>query len=747
MVIKKFILTAFLLANFCICNSQTKKIDSLNTLIDKATSDTARINLYVKKIRLLRNENIDSSIKLNNKILADAQKIAYYKGEFNLRNNLVTSYCFKGDFKSAEENLRFLKTFVKPSKDSADLAAVYGNYGMVYGMQSKYDTSIQFYEKALGINERNNNKTALATNYSNIAIGFQQISNFAQALFYQQRALSLAEENKDEPSQSYTLVNIGITYTLLRDSLKSEQAYRKSIMLAEKYDLKDVETYAYTNLSSLYIGKENWKDGYEFAMKAAALAGKAGDQGTQAASMAKAAVCLANTNKFAEAENLGKLAIAKADSSAQPLCIYQGYSSMGSILILQKRYAEAIPFYENAFKSLNETNGFGVDIGNSYKELSECYEQNNNYSKALSAFKKYAEIEDSVRSKDNIQKATELSMNYTFQKKQEIADAVQAKKNAEAKTSQLLLIGGLVFMLVLVGGTWMAFRNKQKANQILEKQKSEIQSTLTQLKTTQAQLIQSEKMASLGELTAGIAHEIQNPLNFVNNFSEVNKELVAELNDEIDKANYKEAKSIAINIKENEEKINHHGKRADAIVKNMLQHSRSGSSQKEAIDINSLCDEYLRLSYHGLRAKDKSFNAEFRGDFDKSIGKVNLVTQDIGRVLLNLYNNAFYTVNERRKNTGESLPAGQAGYQPAVSVITRNLDDKIEIIVKDNGKGISKNVIDRIFQPFFTTKPTGEGTGLGLSLSYDIIKAQGGDIKVESTEGAGTTFTIQLLNA
>ncbi len=744
MVTKTFILTAFLLANFCICNSQTKKIDSLSALINKAASDTARINLYVKKIKLLRNENIDSSIKLNKKILADAQKIAYYKGEVNLRNNLVTSYCFKGDYKSAEENLSFLKTFIKPSKDSADFADVYANYGMMYGMQSKYDTSIQFYEKAIGINERNNNKTALPTNYSNIAIGFQQLSNFAQALYYQQRALSLAEANKDEPTQAYTLVNMGITYTLIRDSLKSEQAYRKSIMLAEKHGLKDVELYAYTNLSSLYIGKQNWKGGYEFAMKAATLAGKTGDQGTQAASMAKAAVCLANTNKFAEAEKLSKLAILKADSSAQPLDIYQGYSSMGSILKLEKRYTEAIPFYEKAFISLNDKNGFEADIGNSYKELSECYEQTNNYTKALANFKKYAAIEDSVRSKDNIQKATELSMNYTFQKKQEIADALQAKKNAEAKTSQLLLIGGLVLMLVLAGGAWYAFRNKQRANQILEKQKTEIQNTLTQLKITQAQLIQSEKMASLGELTAGIAHEIQNPLNFVNNFSEVNKELVGELNDEIDKANYKEAKSIAINIKENEEKINHHGKRADAIVKNMLQHSRSGSSQKEAIDINSLCDEYLRLSYHGLRAKDKSFNADFKEDFDESIGKVSLVTQDIGRVLLNLYNNAFYAVNERRKNTEESLPAEQAAYRPTVSVITRNLKDKIEIIVKDNGKGISRTVIDRIFQPFFTTKPTGQGTGLGLSLSYDIIKAHGGDIKVESKEGEGTMFLIQL---
>ncbi|MDQ6901939.1 MAG: tetratricopeptide repeat protein [Bacteroidota bacterium] len=744
MVIKPLILTAFLLINFCFCNAQTKKIDSLNTLINKATSDTARINLYVKEIKLLRNENIDSSIKLNNKILLDAQKIGYYKGEVNLRNNLVTSYCFKGDYKSAEENLNFLKTFIKPSKDSSDFADMYSNYGMMYGMQSKYDTSIQFYEKAIGINERNNNKTALPTNYSNIAIGFQQLANFAQALYYQQRALSLAEANKDEPTQAYTQVNMGITYTLIRDSLKSEQAYRKSIMLAEKHGLKDVELYAYTNLSSLYIGKQNWRDGYEFAMKAASLAGKTGDQGTEAASMAKAAVCLANTNKFAEAEKLSKVAIAKADSSAQPLNIYQGYASMGNILKLQKKYSEAIPFYERAFKSLNEKNGFEADIGDSYKELSECYEQGNNYNKALAAFKKYAEIEDSVRSKDNIQKATELSMNYAFQKKQEVADANQAKKNAETKTRQLLLLGGFVLMLALAGGAWLAFRNKRKANQILEKQKTEIQSTLTQLKTTQAQLIQSEKMASLGELTAGIAHEIQNPLNFVNNFSEVNKELVVELNDEIDKGNYKEVKSIAENIKENEEKINHHGKRADAIVKNMLQHSRSGSSQKEAVDINSLSDEYLRLSYHGLRAKDKSFNADFKTDLDESVGNVNIVTQDIGRVLLNLYNNAFYAVNERRKNSEENLPAGQAVYRPAVSVITRNLNGKIEIIVKDNGGGIPPNVVDRIFQPFFTTKPTGEGTGLGLSLSYDIIKSHGGEIKVESMEGEGTQFIIQL---
>jgi signal transduction histidine kinase len=261
--------------------------------------------------------------------------------------------------------------------------------------------------------------------------------------------------------------------------------------------------------------------------------------------------------------------------------------------------------------------------------------------------------------------------------------------------------------------------------------------TVESLKNTQTQLIQSEKMASLGELTAGIAHEIQNPLNFVNNFSEVNAELIDELVQEADKGNLAEIRSIAKDIKENELKINHHGKRADAIVKSMLQHSRSSSGKKEPTDINDLADEYLRLAYHGLRAKDKSFNAKFETGFDNSIGKVNIISQDIGRVLVNLINNAFYAVNERKKQEAN-------GYEPAVAVSTKKIDDKVEIKIKDNGNGIPQKVLDKIFQPFFTTKPTGQGTGLGLSLSYDIIKAHGGEIKVETKEGEGTTFVIQL---
>ncbi|MBK7290564.1 MAG: GHKL domain-containing protein [Chitinophagaceae bacterium] len=338
-----------------------------------------------------------------------------------------------------------------------------------------------------------------------------------------------------------------------------------------------------------------------------------------------------------------------------------------------------------------------------------------------------AEINSQIFSQANKNKVQSLIFNEQLRSVEEKNKEV-AYRN---KLKQYGLLAGLGMVLFI---SFILFRNnrqKQKTNKVLEK-------TLSDLKSTQTQLIQSEKMASLGELTAGIAHEIQNPLNFVNNFSEVNQELISEMIEEVEKGNTAEVKAIAKDIKENEEKINHHGKRADAIVKGMLQHSRSSSGVKEPTDINALCDEYLRLSYHGLRAKDKSFNAKFETDFDNSIGNINIISQDIGRVLLNLINNAFYAVTEKKKSCVEE-------YNPSVSVATKKINDKVEISVKDNGNGIPESVKEKIFQPFFTTKPTGQGTGLGLSLSYDIVKAHGGEIKVETKEGEGTAFTIQLI--
>jgi signal transduction histidine kinase len=278
----------------------------------------------------------------------------------------------------------------------------------------------------------------------------------------------------------------------------------------------------------------------------------------------------------------------------------------------------------------------------------------------------------------------------------------------------------------------------------IKEAKQKAEEALQVLQATQKQLVQSEKMASLGELTAGIAHEIQNPLNFVNNFSEVSKELLDEMREAIENGDMEEAREIMHDVIRNLEKINHHGKRADGIVKGMLQHSRSNSGVKESADINALADEYLRLAYHGLRAKDKSFNARLKTEFDDSIGNMNVIRQDIGRVILNLITNAFYAVDEKRKQQ-------KPGYEPEVIVTTRSFNSSsgnsgVLISVKDNGNGIPQNVIDKIFQPFFTTKPSGQGTGLGLSLSYDIVKAHGGEFTVETKEGEGSEFIFQLYN-
>ena len=359
------------------------------------------------------------------------------------------------------------------------------------------------------------------------------------------------------------------------------------------------------------------------------------------------------------------------------------------------------------------------------KILAQVY-ASTNPTKANKFLNIYINSRDSLYSLEKLNQLEQLKLN-------EQKSHFEIEKKLAASRTQFfigsLLAALLIFFIILLL-LWRNNRFKRKANEQLTK-------AFTDLKSTQSQLIQSEKMASLGELTAGIAHEIQNPLNFVNNFSEVNTELIDEMQQEMDKGNLADAKAISNDIKENEQKINHHGKRADAIVKGMLQHSRSSNNVKEPTDINALADEYLRLAYHGLRAKDKSFNATMKTNFDETIGNINIIPQDIGRVILNLITNAFYVVNEKSKQN-------IAGYDPTVSVSTKKVGDKVEIKVADNGNGIPQKILDKIFQPFFTTKPTGQGTGLGLSLSYDIVKAHGGELKVETKEGEGSAFIIQI---
>ena len=357
--------------------------------------------------------------------------------------------------------------------------------------------------------------------------------------------------------------------------------------------------------------------------------------------------------------------------------------------------------------------------------LAELYDTKDP-TEALRYYKIASTAKDSLFGAGNI-KTIQTLVAEDEAKQKEIEGAKVAYENQMKQYGLLVGLGAFSVIAVIL---YRSNRQKQKTNKVLE-------STLANLKSTQSQLIQSEKMASLGELTAGIAHEIQNPLNFVNNFSEVNKELLTEMDEGIEKGNFSEVKSIVKNIISNEEKIRHHGKRADAIVRGMLQHSRSSSGVKEPTDINALCDEYLRLSYHGLRAKDNEFNTTLNTDYDKTIGTLNIIPQDIGRVILNLINNAFYAVKEKKAQLED-------GYVPTISVSTKRSGDNVLISIKDNGNGIPQNILDKIFQPFFTTKPTGQGTGLGLSLSYDIVKTHGGEIKVETKQSEGTRFIIHL---
>jgi len=335
----------------------------------------------------------------------------------------------------------------------------------------------------------------------------------------------------------------------------------------------------------------------------------------------------------------------------------------------------------------------------------------------------YVSLKDTLFNNEKATQFQAIILNETSRQQKEAIEKSYLQKQFQSQLKVYGLIACILFFVVLAFTQFRNIKQKQKVN-------SSLKTALKELKSTQSQLIQSEKMASLGELTTGIAHEIQNPLNFVNNFSELSNELIDELNEELDKGDVDEAKAISSDIKTNLEKINHHGKRADAIVKGMLQHSRKSEGKKEPTDINALCNEYVRLAYHSLRARDKSFNADLKTDFDESLPKINVIPQDIGRVLLNIINNGFQAV--------------QGTKDPTLLVSTKRAGDHIEIKITDNGPGIPDSIKDKIFQPFFTTKPTGQGTGLGLSLSYDIVKAHGGELKVTSITGEGATFTVSL---
>ena len=534
--------------------------------------------------------------------------------------------------------------------------------------------------------EEANDLGSLATAWYSLAGIYTQIGDQKKCLAYCEKALEANQKLGNKALQGTLLNRIGEMYRLTGKYAEAIKAYHDVIAVTRiPYNIELSES----NIADVYVRMGNLPMAFKYAFKSLHGAQKINDT---------------------EGEEWidGILARAYLKLGMPDSAVY--YAHIG--------YAKAnqtgtIEFKRDNTEALANAYAFKKDFANAYK-----------YRNLFISYR------DSMMNAEVGNHANVLQFNYDMAKKQaQIITLNQDKKMQNYFLAGTLIVLGLIGITVVV--LFKNNRQKQKANADLEK-------TLSSLKSAQTKLIQSEKMASLGELTAGIAHEIQNPLNFVNNFSEVNKEMLEELENEIKSGSKEDALVLTSNIIRNEEKINHHGKRADSIVKGMLEHSRTGTGEKQPTNINVLADEFLKISYHGLRAKDKSFNAEIVSNFDEKLPKVNVVQQDMGRILLNLFNNAFYAVNQKQKTAG-------ADYKPAVEVSTSATNGSIRVSVKDNGTGMPDAIKDKIMQPFFTTKPTGEGTGLGLSLAYDmVVKGHGGSINIESVEGQGSEFIVKL---
>jgi signal transduction histidine kinase len=570
----------------------------------------------------------------------------------------------------------------------------------------------------------------------NQGFGEMNKANYTAAFLFLHKAIAIFDELNDEPGRGQALYINGLIYLRIGDNNASLDALNQSLAIRRSIGDQKGEAACLSQLGYILLQFGNLEQSFQYFQQGLAIerqiSNKAGiglslmalgmlekKRGRYAEAEAHLLESLRIRNELGETEGwlvsmnyVGELyivqnrleeaarcldeAIVKAEQQVPPspnsLC--KLYTARAKVATRTKDYSLAIDYLDKALQQATVHN-VKYQLHDIYQELVEVYKQKGDYRNALINYEKYHQAKEEVI---NMEVITKL-------KNVELANQIE---------------------------------DERKQAEIHRLRNIELKNAYEQLEARQAQLIHSEKMASLGELTAGIAHEIQNPLNFVNNFSEVNRELIGDLIEEVDRRNIEAVKEIANAIMDNEERINHHGRRADSIVRNMMQHSQSGNEQKEWINMNDLCEEYLRLSYHGVRAKDKTFTSAFDTDFDESLDQINVIPQEIGRVLLNLFNNAFYAVHERKlKSTGT--------FNPKVLVATKKENKKAIIKVIDNGHGVPQNLVEKIFQPFFTTKPTGQGTGLGLSLSYDIItKGHGGTLSVRTTEEEGSEFIIEL---
>ncbi len=594
-----------------------------------------------------------------------------------------------------------------------DLSHIYQN--------TKPDSSIYYGRQALTLLQNAKYFSKQVSSLLILVEVFRTLGDVGKAMEAVFKGLQIAEEQNDRLNTTYCLNQLGTTYMLsLKDYPKAIQYFREANQISNELHNEEWNAYMVLNIASAYRRNKQLDSAFFYDQKAYAA-----------------------LKKLDKAEHLPLLFLQMGATQFgldnYPLALkylYKGlhisqqqndvfYSSLAFFRIAQvfqamKQAESCIRFTKKSLAAANKIN-FKQQILEASTLLAQLYESIN-IDSAYNYLKLAKTANDEVNGPSK-----KLELQKTITDEMERQRKVETESVAyQTQMKQYIFLAGLGILLLIAFILYRNNKQKQKANKVLE-------STLANLKSTQAQLIQSEKLASLGELTAGIAHEIQNPLNFVNNFSEMSVELAQELKEEVKKPtkDWELIEDLAEDLSKNQEKINLHGKRASNIVKGMLEHSRTSSGEKELTDINSLADEYLRLAYHGLRAKDKNFNSDIKTDLDPDLPKIEIIPQDIGRVLLNLINNAFYAVRNIEK--------------PLVTLSTEKSENQIIIKVSDNGTGMSEDVKAKIFQPFFTTKPTGQGTGLGLSLAYDIItKGHGGTLEVVSTVGVGSEFIISL---
>ncbi len=599
-----------------------------------------------------------------------------------------------------------MKSLAEKTGNKKYLRRAWYSLGTKERLRSHMEAALNAFFKSAELAKELKNLLAEGESYLAIADMYSNAGNHNTSTDYYTKAITVLRQSKDSNSLASALLNLGDE---MRKAKKYDSAELYTVQAKEIFERLDNATgkaYGLGNLGMIY----------------------------------------ASTGKQEQAKkNLQEaIVILEQHEDYNAICDY--LLSMADIYRDKQQMPAAVQY---ALASLQYSKQYGIreQAADGSLKLSALYEQTGNSREALRFYKQHVALRDSINNLQTVQQMADLRTNFEVSQKQAEVDIISQKEKDQKKVSVLLTIilgMALIISAILVINT----RHRKKAYAILnlqkkatEEQQTKAENALSELQAAQKQLIYSAKMASLGEVTSGIAHEIQNPLNFVNNFSELSIEMMEELKeavpDKLSEAEKSNIETLTKDLASNLQRIYDHGKRADSIVKSMLQHSRSSTGHQEPTDLNTLVEESLKLSYHGARAKDKTFIASITTEFDQQIGQIKLVPQDISRALLNLFNNAFYAVNQQNKK-------GVPGFKPLVQAITKRSPDKITITIRDNGTGVPADISDKIFQPFFTTKPTGEGTGLGLSLTFEIIKAHNGELKVHSEEGKFTEFVIEL---